>query len=68
LSISIFLKHLKFLGDSGGPIQLAHMNYVYYVAGVVSFGDAKCGSGDPGVYTRVSKFIDWIESIVWMLE
>jgi secreted trypsin-like serine protease len=33
----------------------------YYVAGVVSYGPQACGTKDwPGVYTRVSKYTDWI--------
>lgn len=33
--------------------------------GITSFGKF-CGDKDtPGVYTRVSKFISWIEGIVW---
>lgn len=34
------------------------------VHGVISFGN-NCGSGLPGVYTRIASYIDWIESIVW---
>lgn len=52
------------LGDSGGPLQLSFMNYNYYIAGVVSFGQS-CGSKVPGVYTKVSSHIDWIEEVVW---
>lgn len=34
-----------------------------YLLGVVSYGPEKCGTiGVPGVYTRVSEYIDWIES------
>jgi secreted trypsin-like serine protease len=51
-------------GDSGGPLMKdATDNRVqyYYVAGVVSFGPTPCGQqGKPGVYTKVSEYIDWI--------
>ncbi|XP_064072154.1 trypsin, alkaline C-like [Vanessa tameamea] len=44
-------------GDSGGP--LVHANAV---VGVVSFG-ANCGLPQfPGVFTRVSKYTDWIQT------
>lgn len=36
----------------------------HYVFGITSFGRA-CGTGAPGVYTRVTAYLDWIESIVW---
>ncbi|XP_047506258.1 clotting factor G beta subunit-like [Pieris napi] len=57
-------------GDSGGPLQLKlqetkHEGSMHMVIGVTSFG-FKCGLKDkPGIYTRVSSFMDWIESIVW---
>lgn len=55
-------------GDSGGPLQIRveeNDAFVYHVVGVTSFGKA-CGMiGNPSVYTRVSKYIDWIESVVW---
>ncbi|CAG9864420.1 unnamed protein product [Phyllotreta striolata] len=52
-------------GDSGGPLQIKHKYGVYKIVGVVSYG-AHCGSGSiPGAYTRVSAYLDWIESIVW---
>nr|XP_022910650.1 serine protease snake-like [Onthophagus taurus] len=52
-------------GDSGGPIQMKiqHLPQMYRVVGVTSFGN-NCGLV-PGVYTRVSNYISWIESIVW---
>lgn len=53
-------------GDSGGPLQWYYfLDSVYVIVGVTSFGQG-CGvSGVPGVYTRVSYFIPWIENIVW---
>nr|XP_023021789.1 serine protease snake-like isoform X2 [Leptinotarsa decemlineata] len=51
-------------GDSGGPLQLQQDGRLYLV-GITSFGIG-CGRADsPGVYTRVSYYIPWIESIVW---
>ncbi|XP_060851918.1 serine protease snake-like isoform X2 [Rhopalosiphum padi] len=55
------------LGDSGGPVQIVHNRYVcmYSQIGITSFGDTFCGKDKPGVYTRVSNYISWIEQIVW---
>lgn len=51
-------------GDSGGPLQLSTViGGAYTVVGVTSFG-AGCGTGS-GVYTRVARYLDWIEPIVW---
>nr|XP_022913217.1 serine protease Hayan-like [Onthophagus taurus] len=53
-------------GDSGGPIQIKiqQLPRMYRIVGVTSFGNY-CGLV-PGVYTRVSNYISWIESIVWL--
>ena len=50
-------------GDSGGPLICDAGEFVGYVlTGVVSFG-VKCGEPNfPGIYTRVTHYIDWIES------
>lgn len=38
-----------------------------FYSGVTSFGHVRCGTkGIPGVYSRVSSYIDWIESKVWL--
>lgn len=50
-------------GDSGGPIQIVQDDK-FKLIGVTSFGNG-CGSNTPSVYTRVSRYIDWIESVVW---
>ncbi|XP_026744185.1 serine protease snake-like [Trichoplusia ni] len=55
-------------GDSGGPLQIMSKKIycMYVILGVTSFGITACGEiGYPGVYTRVSNYVPWIESIVW---
>lgn len=54
-------------GDSGGPLQvvLAEPYCMYSIVGIVSFGKF-CGfANQPAIYTRVSKYIPWIEKTVW---
>ena len=48
-------------GDSGGPLmQIDPGSKRYYLTGVVSFG-RRCATPDfPGVYARVSYFLEWI--------
>ncbi|XP_063775713.1 serine protease 56 [Pseudophryne corroboree] len=48
-------------GDSGGPLTCRDPSSKQYVVyGITSWGDG-CGErGKPGVYTRVTAFIDWI--------
>ncbi len=46
-------------GDSGGAITLT--NGAPTVVGVVSWGKKRCsGDGQPGAYTRVASYRDWI--------
>ncbi|KAL7455814.1 hypothetical protein ACHAWC_007335 [Mediolabrus comicus] len=53
-------------GDSGGPLMIANgdgpaMDPPIQV-GIVSFGIGCANPDYPGVYTRVSSYIDWIHS------
>lgn len=46
-------------GDSGGPL-IVNKNNEWYQVGVVSYGTVCADATAPGVYARVSKFIDWV--------
>jgi secreted trypsin-like serine protease len=44
-------------GDSGGPLVVGDT-----LIGIVSFGDGCGKAGKPGVYTRVSAYVDDIKA------
>ncbi|EDV46594.2 uncharacterized protein Dere_GG18120, isoform B [Drosophila erecta] len=53
-------------GDSGGPLilEIDDVDGTYSIVGVISSGFG-CATKTPGLYTRVSAFLDFIEGIVW---
>lgn len=50
-------------GDSGGPLSCFD-NGVWVLEGITSFGNVHCFPHHPSVYTRVSSFVDWIDSTI----
>lgn len=55
----VFMKNIS--GDSGGPVVCEDGDQpVLY--GVVSWGVGCAGQNYPGMYAKVSSFIDWIGS------
>jgi len=51
-------------GDSGGPLMAPHPRNqkTYFIIGVVSYGFKCAEPGFPGVYSRVTSFLDFITS------
>ncbi|XP_050078740.1 transmembrane protease serine 9-like [Anopheles maculipalpis] len=57
-------------GDSGGPLmnEAISTRDRFVLLGLVSFGPRTCGvSNFPGVYTRISSYIDWILTNVMLI-
>ncbi|XP_011869194.1 PREDICTED: transmembrane protease serine 11E-like [Vollenhovia emeryi] len=54
----------RFPGDSGGPLIVVDENGIDRQVGIVSYGNARCPSDAPGVFTRISEYKHWINQVV----
>lgn len=51
-------------GDSGGPLNCYDPKQrKWELCGIVSFG-YRCGTALPGIYTRVTEYLEWISTII----
>ncbi|XP_011301670.1 transmembrane protease serine 9 isoform X3 [Fopius arisanus] len=50
-------------GDSGGPLMLERTGR-WYLIGIVSAGYSCAQPGQPGIYHRVAKTVDWITYVI----
>ncbi|KAF2974047.1 hypothetical protein EK904_011584 [Melospiza melodia maxima] len=51
-------------GDSGGPLTFEDGDK-WFLVGVTSFGEGCALPQRPGVYARVTMFVDWIKNIIY---
>lgn len=55
-------------GDSGGPLMLpiagSDGNFAFYQLGIVAYAEGCARMHLPTVYTRVQRFMEWIEESI----
>ncbi|XP_036439056.1 hepatocyte growth factor activator isoform X3 [Colossoma macropomum] len=50
-------------GDSGGPLECVR-DGVSFLYGIISWGDGCGRTGKPGVYTKVPKYVSWVNHTI----
>ncbi|CAG0886121.1 unnamed protein product [Cyprideis torosa] len=56
---------LGLMGDSGGPMY-ANIEGLDYIIGIASIGVGCARPYHPGIFTRVSYYLDWIKKHVYL--
>ncbi|XP_036919648.1 chymotrypsinogen 2 [Sturnira hondurensis] len=51
------------MGDSGGPL-VCRKGGAWTLVGIVSWGSSVCSTSSPGVYSRVTKLLPWVQQIL----
>ena len=54
-------------GDSEGPMVVQRQDGRFILSGIISWGIGCAEENQPGVYTRISEFWDWIKQILTFL-
>ena len=60
--LDVIFDFFFFQGDSGGPLQCNMKDGRWYLAGLTSFGSGCAKPGFPDVFTRLTHYIEWINS------